>query len=92
MINALYRFFSVPYTTNVQIAPLLYLLVPVKKAVVEPENKGEFCKLHTRETPENVKTDDKCISKYKYRLNDRKRVRLFKSRAYAFDYHINLVP
>lgn len=68
MINALYRFFSVPYTTNVQIAPLLYLLVPVKKAVVEPENKGEFCKLHTRETPENVKTDDKCISKYKYRL------------------------
>ena len=35
---------------------------------MEPENKGEVCKLHVRDTPEKVKTGDKCISKYKYRV------------------------
>lgn len=40
----------------------------VKKVVVEFENKGEFCKLYICEILENVKIDDKCILKYKYRL------------------------
>ena len=36
--------------------------------LAEPENKGEVCKLHTRKTPERVKTGDNCTSKYKYRV------------------------
>lgn len=64
----MYRLFSVTYTTYVQTTPLLYFSVPIKPEIAKPPNEGEVCKLHTRATPEFVKTGDKCISKYKYRV------------------------